>query len=254
MSGDPESAFVLPGGRAVPALSSREMRELDRIAVEETGPTLLQMMENAGRSMAALVIRSVRAIYPSVRVLVLAGPGGNGGGGVCAARHLGSRVEVVEVCLATHEDRLSEATAVQLSLYRRTGRKLVEVEELEGREAPDVVIDALVGYGLRGPARGTAARLIEWANRSGALVLSLDLPSGLDPDTGRPAGVHIRADATLTLHLPKPGLASAAAGALFLADLGVPAGVTRKLGVEAPPWGPAFIAPLRRTGPPRPAA
>ena len=243
---DSRPTFALPGGQRMAALTSREMREVDRIAVDETGPGLLQMMENAGRSMAVLAIRRLRSVYPAGRAVILAGPGGNGGGGICAARHLVPRLEEVEVCLSSPARRLSEAARTQLDLYLETGRKLVTVEDLFLRDPPDLIVDALIGYGLRGAPRGEAARLIEWANGSPAAVVSLDVPSGLDPDTGDAPGAYVRPLATLTLHMPKPGLLNPSAGQLYVADLGIPAGVTSRIGVEPPVYGPAFVVPLER--------
>jgi NAD(P)H-hydrate epimerase len=234
------------GGQRMSALTSREMREIDRLAVEETGPALLQMMENAGRSMAVLTLRKLRDVYPAARVVVLAGPGGNGGGGICAARHLAWRLDEVEVCLSAPLERLSEATRVQLDLFLATGRTVVSAADLTRSEPPDLIVDALIGYGLREAPRGEAASLIEWANGSGAIIVSLDLPSGLDADTGDTPGAHVRPSATLTLHMPKPGLVNPVAGRLYVADLGIPAGVTGRIGVEPPLYGPAFVVPIAR--------
>ncbi len=141
------------------ALTSREMREIDRLAVEETGPALLQMMENAGRSMAVLTLRKLRDVYPAARVVVLAGPGGNGGGGICAARHLAWRLDEVGVCLSAPVEELSEATRVQLDLFLATGRTVVSAADLTQSEPPDLIVDALVGCGLRDAPRGEAAIL-----------------------------------------------------------------------------------------------
>ncbi len=238
--------FAMPGGRRMSALTSREMAEVDRIAVEEGGPSLLQMMENAGRSLAVLAIRTLRSTYPAARVIVLAGPGGNGAGGLCAARHLAWRLDDVRVCLSTPVKRLTEAARSQLDLYLATGREVVPLSELPSRDAPDLIVDALIGYGLRGAPRDEVGALIAWANTSVATVLSLDVPSGTDPDTGHAAGAHVQAAATLTLHMPKSGLMSATAGRLYVADIGIPAGVTSRIGVEPPLYGPAFIVPIER--------
>jgi NAD(P)H-hydrate epimerase len=104
------------------------------------------------------------------------------------------------------------------------------IDELDGAFAgADVIVDALLGYGARGPARGEAARLIEAIGRSGRPVVNLDLPSGIDPDPGEAAGSAIVAPATLTLAPPKPGPLTPAGesrvGWLYLGDLGLPAAV-----------------------------
>lgn len=243
-AGDPRPQFVTPGGWRMAAVTTREMREIDRIAVEETGPTLLQMMENAGRSMAVLVAKTLAGDLASRSVLVLAGRGGNGGGGICAARHLARRVSRVSVCV-TDPERLSDAARWQLGLFRGSEGVSLAVDDLDTVEPHDLIVDAVIGYGLRGAPVGRAARAIERANRSGATVISLDVPSGIDADGGEASGVHVKADATLTLHMPKPGLASPAAGMLFVADLGIPASVTARLGIEPPYYGRGFITALQ---------
>jgi NAD(P)H-hydrate epimerase len=111
----------------------------------------------------------------------------------------------------------------------------------EGWELPpaDLVIDAIIGYGLRGDPRGRARDLIHLANSSLAPILSLDAPSGVDTGEGRAYAPHVRAAATLTLALPKRGLliepARAACGDLYLADISVPAALYSQLGFDVPP-------------------
>ncbi|RMF28256.1 MAG: hypothetical protein D6765_06305, partial [Bacteroidetes bacterium] len=105
--------------------------------------------------------------------------------------------------------------------------------------APTLLLDGIIGYSLQGSPRGSARRLIEWADVQPAPVLALDVPSGLSADTGLPASPTLRAAATLTLALPKRGLLSPQAapwiGRLFLADIGVPAQLYRHLGLAPPP-------------------
>lgn len=237
--------FVTLGGQAMLAVTRSEMREIDRIAVEETGPSLAQMMENAGRSLTVLVMRLLAKAHSSARVLVVSGTGGNGGGGVCAARHLSSRVGQVDLAL-TDPDGLSVMTARQLRVFQETAGRQVALDDLGNRESYDIVVDAVLGYGLRGSPKGAAERAVLWIDRSADQIVSLDLPSGIDADTGEAPGAHVSAAVTLTLHMPKPGLASATAGDLCVADLGIPRAVMRRMGIEAPVYGPAFATPLAR--------
>ena len=230
--------FVTSLGDAVAALTRAEMQEIDRISVEETGPGLLQMAENAGRSMAILVVKETPRPLRETRVLVVAGGGGNGGGGVCAARRLIGRVGRVELCL-TSRHGLTPATEEQLRTYRRAGGHVVLLSSLTASAPYDVIVDAILGYGLRGAPTGEAAFAIEWIGTTPAVVISLDLPSGLDPDTGETPGVHIHADTTLTLHMPKVGLRNPTAGRICLADLGIPMEATHRVGHEQPVYGPA---------------
>lgn len=247
MPGDvpvPAARFVGPSGEDVACVSRSEMREIDRLAVEDSGPSLLQMMENAGRSMAQLILDQSAASSTS-RVLVLAGTGGNGGGGIAAARHLAPRIGHVDVCLVKPH-RLSESATTQLSTYRGTEGHEISLHSLDACAPYDVIVDAVIGYGLLGAPHGPEQHAIEWAASSSARVFALDVPSGLDSDSGTAPGAHIRADVTLTLHLPKPGLTSEIAGELYLADLGIPAAVTQFLGIAAPSYGPAFVIQIER--------
>jgi NAD(P)H-hydrate epimerase len=219
---------------ALPDLTTEQMREVDRIMVDDLGIQLLQMMENAGRNLAELAIRR----YQPPSCTVLAGPGGNGGGGLAAARHLHARGVAIEVMLS-EGGTMSPAADHQLAVLQRMGVPIVE----EPRPAT-VVIDALIGYSLRGDPRGLAAELIRWANAGPAPILALDVPSGLDTTTGERSTPCVVADATLTLALPKRGLRRSpdVVGELFAADIGVPPSVYAQLGiVVAAPFATATI-------------
>lgn len=213
-----------PPTNDLPELTTEQMREVDRIMVDELHITLLQMMENAGRNLAQLAIDRE---HPAT-CAVLAGPGGNGGGGLVAARHLANRGVDVEVVLAAPQ-RMTPVPDHQLDILRRMGVPVVE----QPRPAA-LVIDAVIGYALTGDPRGRAAELIGWANTTEAPVLALDTPSGLDLTSGRLGTPCVRADATLTLALPKRGLRRAAevVGELFVADISVPPAVYARLGLE----------------------
>lgn len=234
--------FRTTDGVSVPAVTEAEMAEVDRIAIEETGPNLFQMMENAGRNLA---LTAADLLGPSPgSVVILAGTGGNGGGGITAARHLANHGYEVAVGI-TAADRLGEVPAVQARLYSNTPGRIMPLDEAP---APALIVDAILGYSLRGAPRGAALDLIGWANAQDAPVLSLDIPSGLDATTGEAEGDHITATSTRTLALPKSGLVSAAAGDLVLGDIGIPAETYRRLGVPLgqSPFGPGFRVGLIR--------
>jgi NAD(P)H-hydrate epimerase len=224
-------SFITDSGTQVPAITTDQMREIDRIAVEETGPNLYQMMENAGRSLALTVLERLEGAAVE-RVVVLAGTGGNGGGGICAARHLANHGVHVTLVVSDLE-RLSPVPSAQLGVYRATAGRLARPGQVDSL-TPDLVVDALIGYSLSGPPTGPAAELIGWANAQPVPVLALDVPSGIDATTGAAPGVHVGAGTTVTLALPKTGLDAAAAGDLLLADIGIPVGVYRRVGVEVP--------------------
>ena len=226
--------FTTETGVNVPAVTADQMRELDRIAVEETGPSLLQMMENAGRNLALLAMELMGPRWRSAKILILAGSGGNGGGGICTARHLSNHGVSVSLCLAA-PDGLSEAAAVQRKIFQSTNGNEVKPSELANLE-PDLTIDALIGYGLKAAPRGTAAELIAQANTGNVPILSLDVPSGIDSTTGRAPGEFIRPTWTMTLALPKSGLLPQVTGQLFLADIGIPVVGFRRV-------APSYISP-----------
>jgi NAD(P)H-hydrate epimerase len=212
------------------------MREVDRVAVEQTGPTLLQMMEHAGLELALTAIDMLGDGWHDARVLVLAGTGGNGGGGVCAARQLANRGVDVTVVSITHPKRSDGALGEQFLALDETPARVIRSGDAFDAAEYDLVIDAVVGYSLEGRPRAMQMGLIRAAGASGAPVLSLDVPSGIDADSGEAPGVAVRATRTLTLALPKRGLAEESAGELWVADLGIPAGVFARAGVTFEPF------------------
>jgi NAD(P)H-hydrate epimerase len=239
----PSMSFFTPAGIDVPAVATDQMREIDRIAMEETGPNLFQMMENAGRNLAEMTLECLGADWRQARIVVLAGTGGNGGGGIVAARHLANHGASVELCLAT-PDKLGEIPAWQHKIFRSTGGKEVSPRDLD-KIAVVIVLDALIGYSLQSAPRGVFADLIAWANCTGAPILSLDVPSGMDSTTGDTPGEFIQATWTMTLALPKTGLASGKAGQVVLADIGIPQETYRRIGLTyVPPFGDRFRVPL----------
>lgn len=236
--------FVAETGVSVPAVTAEQMHELDRIATQETGPSLLQMMENAGRNIALLAMELMASHWRTARVVVLAGSGGNGGGGICSARHLSNHGVSASLCLAA-PDSLSEAATVQRKIFRFTNGNEVKPSELVNLE-PDLIIDALIGYGLRAGPHGTTADLMAWANKTNTPIFSLDVPSGIDATTGDAPGIFIRPTWTMTLALPKTGLVPENAGQLFLADIGIPSAVIRRLIPSyVSPYGKRFWVGLK---------
>lgn len=221
----------------IPSVTADQMREVDRLMTEELHIDLVQMMENAGRALAEQARRMVGASY-NARIVVLAGGGGNGGGGAAAARRLAIWGADVSLVLAQPRASMSPVAARQVDIAESSGVVLTDERALAGAA---LIIDALVGYSLRDGPRGRVAELITAANASHVPILALDLPSGLDPDTGEAHLPTVRANATLTLALPKAGLLAPCArgwvGELYLADISVPAAVYRKLRIDV---GPIF--------------
>lgn len=219
--------FITDTEIVVPAVTTDHMIEVDRLAIEEHGPNLFQMMENAGRNLALQAIDCLGERWQTTTIVVLAGTGGNGGGGICAARHLANRGVDVRLCLSA-VDRLKAVPQWQYQVFQSTLGKTITLADLQASEEPiDLIIDAVVGYSLRAAPRGTALDLIQWANSSGAPILSLDVPSGVDATTGQAMGAFIQAQWTMTLALPKTGLLPDKTGDLYLADIGIPVQVYR---------------------------
>ena len=222
--------FQTADGLEAPSVTAAQMREADRLAVEEFGLGILQMMENAGRSLS----ENVWEIQPGCHgpTVILAGGGGNGGGGLCCARHLHNREMEVHVVLDRDVTALGAAARSQLRTLQAACVMPLDPDAAEKaiREAP-VVVDALIGYGLRAAPTGRTAELIEWCSRYARRVLSLDIPSGRDATTGKAPGAAIRPERTLTLALPKIGL-TGVDGELYLADIGIPPALYGRLGLH----------------------
>jgi ADP-dependent NAD(P)H-hydrate dehydratase / NAD(P)H-hydrate epimerase len=187
-----------------PLASAEAMRALDRHTIEKLGVPGELLMECAGRLVAAAAEAALR---PGARVLVICGPGNNGGDGFVAARHLHLRGTPVALVLAGEAGRVRGDAARNLERAERVG---VPFAGPRWRAEPgDVVVDALFGTGLARPLEGEAASAVKriLAARPAAHVIAVDLPSGLDADTGQPLGACVAADETVTLALPKLGLA-----------------------------------------------
>ncbi|HIF72923.1 MAG TPA: NAD(P)H-hydrate epimerase [Dehalococcoidia bacterium] len=191
------------------------MREVDRAMIEDFGISLLQMMENAGRNLAQVVAQTTLPGNPAgKRVLVAAGPGGNGGGAIVAARHLHNRgCDVTVLLVTTDESKITDAVRHQLRITRSIGIP-VESHSAKDIEIADVIADGIFGYSLSGIPREPAASLITQINESATPVVSNDIPSGIDSTSGEIYEPAIRANATVTIALPKTGLSSPAASPL----------------------------------------
>lgn len=216
--------------------SIAQMREVDRVMMHDFGISLVQMMENAGRLLADLVRREFLQAHPQhARVTVLAGRGGNGGGALVAARRLAGWGARIAVHLGYPSEALTAVTRGQLAILQRMG---VAVHPPESRmpAVPDVIIDGLIGYGLREAPTGHTATLIRWANSVRVPRIALDAPSGVDADSGMASDPSIVASATLMLAPPKRGLTAANAapftGACFLGDIGVPRALLERAGLD----------------------
>jgi NAD(P)H-hydrate epimerase len=208
-------------------VTAAQIAELDRRATEEHGIPAASLMETAGRRVAQVAEALLRE-RGGRRVVVLAGKGNNGGDGLVAARYLRRAGVDVRVLLAA-EGELSGEPARMLASAAESGVIVLSAAAAgpaEEMARADLIIDALFGTGFRGSARGQAAALIEAANRSGKPIVAVDVPSGLQADTGQWEGPCIQATATVTMGLPKIGLllypGAEMAGTIYVADIGYP--------------------------------
>jgi NAD(P)H-hydrate epimerase len=213
------------------ALSCEEVRSIDRIAAESCALPTLVLMENAGRGAAELWRERAGWPVSPLRVVILCGPGNNGGDGAVVARHLDAWGHDVAVVWLGDLARRSGDAAVQAGVLARSGVDSIEnPTDLDARLArADWVIDGLLGTGLTRPVTsGPIREAIEAINRSGRPVLALDVPSGLDADTGEPplGGVAVEAVATATFVGPKLGMLRPGAerycGVVGVVEIGVP--------------------------------
>lgn len=212
-------------------LSRAEVRSIDARAAQELGLPSLVLMENAGRGAADWLRGKLGP--PPKSVVIACGPGNNGGDGGVVARHLDAWGYALLVVWFAQVDQLRGDAAIQHAILAKSGidqsawEGSAETDRLDSLwKGADWLVDGLLGTGLTRPVDGLLRSAIESMNRSGKPILALDLPSGLDADTGQPQGVAIHATATVTFVAPKLGFAQAGAGnftgEVTVAEIGVP--------------------------------
>ncbi|HIJ78799.1 MAG: NAD(P)H-hydrate dehydratase [Desulfobulbaceae bacterium] len=222
--------------------TAEQMRACDEITISEWGVPGLVLMENAGKGTVAAMDRFLGPL-PGKKVVILVGPGNNGGDGLVIARllvKLGAFAQVV--MLVAHErlqgdaaTNLNAALQLNIPMYNcLVEQDLEHVERLIGES--DLVVDAIFGTGLTRPVVGRFAAAIACINNHSAAVVAVDIPSGLNSDTGLPLGGCVRADLTCTYGLLKVGQLVASGkeyvGRLELVDIGIPAQAAAQVGVE----------------------
>jgi len=230
-------------------------REIDRIATQEYAIPSMVLMENAALGLLDALTES----FPRAdRILILCGPGNNGGDGLALARHLGLRGFVVHVLLIGDVE-LSGDAGLQETICRRQGLSIERVSEAAALpwsvDEWDLIVDAIFGVGLSRPLEGLYEATVEWLDEVELPILSVDLPSGLTGDASHPIGPHVSADVTVTFETPKPAHvlppACNAAGELVVADLGIPPAIADSIDGDLHLVTAEAAAALL---PPRPAA
>ncbi|NWG23044.1 MAG: NAD(P)H-hydrate dehydratase [Pseudorhodoplanes sp.] len=225
-------------------LTNAEMAEADRLAVS-LGVASRTLMDNAGRAVAEDV---AERHAPPARVTVVAGTGNNGGDGFVAARLLAERGYRVDVLLVGDRERMKGDAAAAAGAWTGTTRKAEPGRPIEA----DIVVDALFGAGLDRPVEGLARSMIEAINSSGAAVVAVDLPSGVNGSTGQVMGAAVTATRTVTFFRRKPGHVLLPGrlhcGPVTVVDIGIPDEVLARIGpktfLNLPDlWLPRFPVP-----------
>jgi ADP-dependent NAD(P)H-hydrate dehydratase / NAD(P)H-hydrate epimerase len=245
------------------ALTAAEMREVDRLTTERYGIPSLQLMEAAGKKVADAVLREFSPGLPQ-SVTVLCGKGNNGGDGFVAARHLRAAGIGLRVYLFGDPREMRGDAGANLARYLEAGNTILAIENEAAWESAwpsvaesEVIVDALLGTGLRGAASGLIAQAIEAINHVSAhataarpaSILAVDTPSGLPSDGQRAEGPVLRAHRTVTFTAPKVGQLLSpdadAVGALEVCFIGSPAALVEEIGQGTLRWaGPDEFAQL----------
>jgi NAD(P)H-hydrate epimerase len=233
------------------ALTASEMREVDRLTTERYGISGTQLMENAGKSVAEFVLHeiSVRFQSPVRSVVVLCGKGNNGGDGFVAARYLRQEIRHTSVLLLGSPAELKGDAALNFQRWRESGGETVVIENEAALQSgwpriavADVILDSLLGTGLRGAATGLIAKVISDLNSlsrnatsaTPAFIVAVDIPSGMSSDGGPAEGPVLRAHHTVTFTAPKIGQLisndASCCGSLNVRAIGSPPALIDELG------------------------
>lgn len=210
-------------------VSAAEMRELDRRTIENGTPGE-ELMRRAGQAVAD-ISQDILASRGGHSILLIAGTGNNGGDIFAAATSLSETDLDIEVWICGSQNQIKGDAQLHLKKMVRTGiipKEVRSANDLFPKAGPDLIVDGLLGTGSKGAPRGFMGSLIEWINTEAqhAFVIAVDIPSGIDADTGMAAGSAVKADLTVTIGLPKTGLIRPEAlpytGSVEVADIGIP--------------------------------
>jgi len=210
-------------------VTAKEMKEIDSNAINQYGVPAAVLMENAGKAVAQEAIKMVKR----GDIFVFSGYGNNGGDGFVAARHLIKNGYSVKVFIAGLPKPFSRETKANYDALLKLDCKpepILNVDEMgtifDNMQRPALVIDAVFGIGIRGALEDFYVKLIDSIDALGSQIIAVDIPSGLDANTGEPLGRAIKAARTVTLGFPKIGFKNPKArdyvGQLIVADIGLP--------------------------------
>jgi NAD(P)H-hydrate epimerase len=214
----------------IKAVTSSEMREIDRISIEEIGIPASILMNNAGKSAAEFIEKN----FKDKPVTIFCGTGNNGGDGFTAVYYLFNKGIISVIYLSGNKNKLSETSKIFMNLCEKMNIPIHEInnENISSIKIPEgsIIIDAVLGTGFEGVPKGIPSEFIRKINQSGNTVVSIDIPSGLSSDGDAPVGEFVHADYTITIGLPKISLVTypckAYCGEIIIEDIGFPVFLT----------------------------
>lgn len=206
-------------------VSKEEMQELEEVTIEEFGVSEDVLMEEAGSHIAEFIREQFSS---DIKIAIICGKGNNGGDGFVAARELLSWGFNIEVYTPFQDSEINDLALKKFE----TVRKVDEDAEMFDFPTANVYVDALMGYGLEGAPEGKVKNSINKIEEWSAETVSVDVPTGVDSDTGQAYDPHISPEYTVTLGLPKEGLREENSGKIFLADIGIPIEATDEIDVD----------------------
>lgn len=235
--------FVISEPKRTRSLTMAQMEQLHRLWTQESGVTLGEQIERAGGVLAETVPRLLNGTLTGKTIIVLVGAGNKGAGGLVAARHLLKKGAVVQLVLSVKATKLHPIAAEQYAKLQEKGlfawglslskKEMADIEPIAWMQA-DLIIDALLGTGIKDDPYGDSAELIRLVNATRRPILSFDLPSGLSGDEGYILSPCIQATATMTFTLPRLGLLEGwpVVRELWVANLGIPPMIYNQMGLQ----------------------
>jgi len=218
-------------------LTSKEMQFLDRITIEKVGISGIVLMENAGKAVADFI---TERWPPSAKVYIFCGPGNNGGDGLVVARHLFNRRYQVKVFMGVDKEKIKGDAATNYQIACNMGVNIKHVSSLSELPFPQestgerkpIIVDALLGTGAKGSPRGIIKEMVNVINRCRAIKIAVDIPTGVDADTGEVAGEAVKVNYTITFAYPKRGVylypGIDFSGEVKVVDIGIPKDIIEK--------------------------
>lgn len=205
------------------AVSVQKMQELDRRTIEDFGVPSIILMENAGRCVSNVAMEMLKPCAGK-KIAIFCGTGNNGGDGFVAARYLSRQGIGMAVYIIGDTSHIKNDPLLNLNILRKTGIVVKEISDARDVKA-GLIIDAILGIGVKGQVKEPVRSIIADLNKNGTQILSVDVPSGLDADTGKVLGSAIKAAKTVTMQFPKKGFyinnGPGHVGEIIVADIGI---------------------------------